>query len=144
MLQCPLGVKTRCLICSLTSSFIGGQPVIPETLCCSAVMSWQRSKEKQTNKPKNPPCFYQVILLPKCINLLFLQAAKACLTGGDWDNYGEARQSPVFPFLDAAIAIYLPNVVTCSCCGSDLLFSTGSFFLEPNCLSSTTLHHLYP
>lgn len=123
-MQCPLAEKTCCLICSLTSSFIGGQPVIPETLCCSTVMSWQRSKGKQNKNPS-------FILLPKCITLLFLQVAKACLTGGDWDNYDEARKSLMFPFLNGNHCCLSPNVVTFSCCGSDLLYSTGSFFQNP-------------
>lgn len=140
-MQRPLGENTCCLICSLTSSIIRGQPVIPETLSCSAVMSWQRSKEKKKNNQKALPAF---ILLPKCITLLFLQVANACLTGGDWDNYDEARQSPMFPFLNGNCCYLSPKCGPLFLLWVRLTLFYKKLFPEPSCLSATTLHRLYP
>lgn len=45
--------------------------------------------EVQRKKNHHPPCFYQVVLLPKYITLLFLQVAP-----WDWDNYCENKTKP--------------------------------------------------
>lgn len=89
-------------------------------------MSWQRSEEKRNKKTL--PAF---ILLPKCITLLFLQVAKACLTGGDWDNYDEARPSPMFPFLNGNHCYLSPKCGHLFLLWVRLIFSTGSSFQTP-------------